>query len=231
MIPWGYALIGDVVASRQERDRAALGGRIEQALTLVNTRYAGEWIAPVVTTRGLDEVSSVLRRPRHAFDVVTTLNVVLWPARFRFALAGGAIDVGEVGDVAADLDGPAFHRAADALARAREEHRPMALGADLLDAAVARVAEETMRLHHAHLRTATPRGMEIARRVRAVDGAGTSPTQREVAAALDISPAAISQALTRGHHGDLVAAEDAIRELLAGVDPEAQAEKGAEDAM
>jgi len=218
MIAWGYALVGDVVASRREPDRAELGRRIEAALARVNVRHASAWIAPLETTRGLDEVSSLLRHPRPAFEVVAAVNVMLWPARFRFALAGGAIDVGEVGDRAADLDGPAFHRAADALVRAREERRPLAVSLDALTPEVSRLLEETALLHHAHLRAATARGIEIARHARGLLSGGPPPTGREIAEALDVSPSAVSQALTRSHHGEMVAAEEAITALLATID-------------
>lgn len=215
MIAWGYALVGDVVASRKEPDRAELGRRIEAALARVNARHARAWIAPLETTRGLDEVSSLLRHPGAAFEVVAAVNVMLWPARFRFALAGGSIDVGDVGDHAADLDGPAFHRAADALARAREERRPLAVSLDALSPEVSRLLEETAHLHHAHLRAATARGIEIMRHARGLLTDGPPPTGREIAEVLDVSPSAVSQALTRSHHGEMVAAEEAITALLA----------------
>jgi len=127
MIESCYALIGDLVQSRREHQRAALAQQIEHALRTANEQFITDWIAPLETTRGLDEVSSLLRTPRHAFDAAMTVNLHVWPARFRFALAHGSVDVGDPGDPASDFDGPAFHRAADSLDRTRRQRKPLAI--------------------------------------------------------------------------------------------------------
>ncbi len=110
--PTWFVLVGDMIHSRAIRERHKMAQRVEAQIRLVNRRWRGAWIAPLTTTRGMDEISGVLREARPAFDIVVFLNSALHPARFRSALASGAVDVApESGDAAA-MDGPAFHRAA-----------------------------------------------------------------------------------------------------------------------
>ena len=55
-----YALVGDLIESRKAPARRELAANVEAALAGLRERFAGAWVAPMVTTRGLDEVSSVL---------------------------------------------------------------------------------------------------------------------------------------------------------------------------
>jgi hypothetical protein len=96
-----YVIAGDLIASRKAPQRTLLARRIERELAALAEEHSALWIAPPVTTRGIDEISCVLRQPEPACDVAVRLNLALWPQRFRVALASGEIDVAtDSGDAA-----------------------------------------------------------------------------------------------------------------------------------
>src|SRR5437899_7796707 len=125
--PVRFVLVGDMIRSRAVRERRKMAQRVEAQIRLVNRRWRDAWVAPLTTTRGIDEFSGVLREARPAFDIFVFLNAALHPARFRAALASGTVDVAAQSRDAASMDGPAFHRAADALAQARRRGQPFAI--------------------------------------------------------------------------------------------------------
>ena len=200
--------------SRRDHQRPALAQKIEHALRSANERFAADWIASLETTRGLDKDSSVLRTPTHAFDVVMAVNLHVWPARFRFALARGSVDVGSRGDPASDFDGPAFHRAADSLDRARTERKPLAIDIRGGDKSIVHLAEATAQLHHAIVADWTPRACEVVRLARKSTEHSQGLTQQDIAAKLGITQPAVSKMLTQAHHAELLASEAQLRDAL-----------------
>ncbi len=132
------ALIGDLVASREQPDRAAVQERLLAAVAAVRPRVL--WAAPLGVTAG-DEVQALLtaERAETAVAAVTALSEGLVDpdgdprtsvgTPVRFGLGFGALTTRH--DTADDLaetspallDGPCFHHARGALERARAEHR------------------------------------------------------------------------------------------------------------
>ncbi|MDF1799953.1 MAG: hypothetical protein P1V81_12315 [Planctomycetota bacterium] len=204
------ALVADLVSSRTAPDRAALAERIEATLTRLAGAAPGTWLAPPQTTRGLDEVSGVLASAGPAFDLALALNEAVWPAVFRVAVADGELDVRAQSGDAGAMDGPAFHRAADALARAESEGLDFALDLAGLSLADRELVEATAALH-ASLRTTWKPS-----RHRAVVARRRHGTQRAAAEALGITPQTISTALQAAHYEALCRSERAIRGVLEG---------------
>ncbi len=204
-----FALSADLAASRRAPDRARLARTVAKALRHLAAAWPEAWVAPPVTTRGLDEISGALRRPEHAFDALAALNAAVWPQRFRAALAEGTVDVGARTHDARAMDGPAFHRAADALLRAKREDLPLVLAVDFLTPEEQRVLEQAMRLHGAVAAAWKPSRAAAAAALRAAG------TQKAAARRLKITPQSVSEALAAAHGTEIVALEAAIREHLA----------------
>jgi SatD family protein len=206
--PPRFVLVGDMIRSRAVRERREMAQRVEAQVRLVNRRWRDAWIAPLTTTRGMDEISGLLREARPAFDIVVFLNAALHPARFRAALASGTVDVApESGDAAA-MDGPAFHRAADALAQARRRGLPFAAAIEGQPQEVCGLVEAAAKLHDVISSSWTSREAEAVHVYRLVG------TQAAVARKLKITQQAVSDALSRARFSDLTVAEDAIRAWL-----------------
>jgi len=206
--PARFVLVGDMIRSRAIRERRKMAQRVEAQVRLVNRRWRDAWVAPLTTTRGMDEISGVLRDPRPTFDIVVFLNAALHPARFRSALASGAVDVAPKSGDAAAMDGPAFHRAADALAQARRRGLPFAAAIEGEPREVCGLVEATAKLHDVVSSSWTSREAEAVHVYRLVG------TQAAVARRLRITQQAVSDALSRARFSDLTVAEDAIRAWL-----------------
>lgn len=205
-----YVLIADLVKSRQVQERKALGQRIEAALSKLTkmNKDGPVWLAPPVTTRGIDEISGVLHSPEHAFDIVVRLNLAIWPQRFRFALGAGEIDVGVKSNNASDMDGSAFHLASDALARGRKNDLGFMVSIPDQPTENCQLLEAAAHLHETFMRAWTPREMQAVAAYR------RHGHQADAARQLGVSQQAISDALRRAGMKEMSNAEDAIRAWL-----------------
>lgn len=203
-----YAFVADLVGSRRAPERPALAQRVERAILRISQELSQEWRAPLTTTRGLDEVSGLLRRPDRSFDAARMLNEEVWPLRFRVAVSYGVVDIRESSANAGDMDGPAFHAAADALLRAKEHGLVFALSIPGDKAAGCELAEELARLH------ATLMEGWTSARARLVASYRRHGRQADVAKELGVTQQAVSSALRKAHLHELVAAEDALRRWL-----------------
>lgn len=202
-----YVLVADLLGSRRLTNREEAGELIERSLQRVNAGRTADWRAPLITTKGFDELSGVLARPEPAFDIAVAVNEAIWPLRFRFALGIGAIDVAGEGRDAAAMDGPAFHRAAEGIRRAKRGRLPFVIEgdtppkhADLVEAAAAL---------HALTVSGWPKSVP-----RIVRPAREGLRQTAIADELGITQQAVSEALRRAGFDELLACESAVRSWL-----------------
>lgn len=209
------AVSADLQSSRQVEGRGALAHLIETTLETMNRVFREDWIAGLQTTRGIDEVSGVLACRRHVFDIVAAVNVALWPHRFRFAVTDGTLDV--VGSSASDMDGPAFHRAADALQRAHEGGLPLAIEFEKTPPAQARLAEAAADLHHGLMTGWTDKVAEVARMLHRPPGSERR-TQTAIGVELGKTQQAVSDLVRKGSLESLERSERALRAWLAEED-------------
>ncbi|HYC77902.1 MAG TPA: helix-turn-helix domain-containing protein [Planctomycetota bacterium] len=204
-----YVLVADLAASRVATGRAGLSRTIEATLRRA-ARDANAWSAPPVTVKGLDEISAIVRRPGRVFDFAVALNLAVWPRRFRFALAAGEVDVAPSGRDAGAADGEAFHRAADALERAKAADAPFVVAAPGLAGDRATLIEALARLHGVLLADVPAGATPVLRALRAAPDA----TQARLARDLGMTQQAVSAALGRARASDLDLAEAALRAAL-----------------
>lgn len=205
-----YALSLDLVQSRRVQDRKGFGAHLEKTLSEMGRRFAASWMAPPVTARGIDEVSAAMSTPTAVFDFLVALNLAVWPQRFRMGLGIGIVDVGLEGD-AADLDGPGFHHAAEAVRRAAREGIPFAIEGGARGRDQTGVVEAAALLHGRVMGGWHP-AMHAA-----VVAYRDLQTQAKAARRLRLTQQAVSQALDRAQHDDLTRTEDAVRLWLAGL--------------
>ena len=110
-----YVVLGDVIASREMDDREAFRDTIATTLETVNERYAADVVGRFALVKGVDEIAGVMRSPRNIYRLVRDVVSAARPGAIRFAVVYGEIDVGAGGDAVDEMDGPAFHRADEAL--------------------------------------------------------------------------------------------------------------------
>lgn len=109
-------IVGDLIGSSKLSNRPQSSDIINSALLEVSREYSEEFHGPLVLTKGIDELSAVLHRPKAVYDICTALNEVIFPLRFRFAVVQNTLDIGIESRNAQKMDGRAFHIAADILA-------------------------------------------------------------------------------------------------------------------
>ncbi|MGH7482063.1 MAG: SatD family protein [Longimicrobiales bacterium] len=198
-----YAMIGDVVGSRELEDRAAVQRRLRDAVQALNGAVAASLAAPLKLTAG-DELQALLTDPAAAVDIAVGIADALHPASVVWGLGRGELATELVSDVAL-LDGPCFHRARSAV-----------------EAAAARGAwlrQEGLEAPHGETLTAlfdlawAIRSSWTPTQLRYVRGARDS-LQQEVAARFGVSKQAVSKSLDAARFSSVREGEDAARALL-----------------
>ena len=117
------ALIGDVVGSREVEDREALQRRLRRLMGEVNRRFAGAIAARFTLTAG-DEFQGLLGRAGGIGEICGLLRARLDPVEIRLGLGVGGLSTALEAE-AIGMDGPCFHRAREALNRAKERGSPV----------------------------------------------------------------------------------------------------------
>jgi hypothetical protein len=202
-----YALIGDIVGSRDLPDRAAVQRNLERLLRSLNEELQGSdepgLATPIKLTAG-DEVQVLLSAPARAVDLVVRIADGLHPATIAWGLGAGPLTT-DVGEDVAVLDGPCFHHARDAVEAASE-------------------GDEWLRTRgfptpHGESISALFRLMGVIRarwkpaQMRYIRDARTH-LQKDVAALHDVDESTVSKALQAARFRDVEQGEAAARDLL-----------------
>ena len=205
-----YVLLGDVVQSRHIDDRVAFRERLTELCAALNDDYEISIHADFTVLKGVDEVGGVLSSLTDAYDIVRDLFEGLRPYELRLVVASGGIDVGENSFDVSEMDGPAFHRAAELIAVLEDSGLlfDMDVGKGALDTALA----DEINLLLLVRRGWTDRQQEIVQAyLRHGDQDGAA---RE----LGVTQQAISDALTKASWPTVDAIEGRLIAALGGYD-------------
>lgn len=121
------AVIGDIRASRQRDDRAALQREFQAALNQASDRFRREdgktrlfapTSGPTITTG--DEFQALFDTPTGVEPFVLDVTEAMHPIKLRFGIGLGSLDT-ELKEEAIGMDGPCFHEARDALNLSKEQ--------------------------------------------------------------------------------------------------------------
>lgn len=109
------ALIGDVRESRKLQDRDEVQRRLQAACRDLNERADSlQLVSPFTVTLG-DEFQALFSGAQNIWSCLFAIETALHPVRFRFGLGVGAIDTAINREQSIGMDGPAFHRAREAV--------------------------------------------------------------------------------------------------------------------
>ena len=113
-------LIGDVVRSRRLRRarRARIQDQLERSFRQINRDHKENLATPLQFTAG-DEFQGVLKTAIGVFRIIHEVREATSPVSVRFGIGIGAITT-PISERPQAMDGPAFHRARDALGKAQE---------------------------------------------------------------------------------------------------------------
>lgn len=201
-------IVGDLVGSRKVSDRAELSLAVRRAIEQTDHAFTDAFHAPAELTRGVDEISAVLYDPSLSYRICTYLNEQLHPYEFRFAVVRGLIDVNVSSRDASSMDGPAFHRAADLVERARKENRAILFDLSLQRPALEEALNKVANLCHLLRKSWTDPQREVVTLYRRLG------RQDLVADSLGLTQQAISRLLSRAHWTEIEDAETWIDTVL-----------------
>jgi hypothetical protein len=108
-------IIGDVRGSRKMAYDVRYEGQLylKSAIIQINEKKMDIIEAPFMITRG-DEFQGVLRDLLSAFEIMLEFERLLFPLQLRYGIGRGSIQ--KMGSkIPVEMDGPAFHRASEAL--------------------------------------------------------------------------------------------------------------------
>lgn len=201
-----YVLLGDVVRSSKVRDTEGFQRRLRHLMGLLNERFAPDLDAEFKILKGIDEIGAVLRSLRFLSAILSEVFFALYPGALRIVVVYGRITVGfSTGDVT-QMDGPAFHDAADLMESLKRERLFFRLKAHfpLLDQAISGQvnALTLLKIHW------TPEQVEVIRAYR------QHRSQLRVASLLGISQQAVSDRLRRAHWAEIHRLETELETLL-----------------
>lgn len=108
-----YVMSGDVLSSRQIKDKEVFQKKIEKICSWINTTYAGDVYAGFKILKGIDEIEGVLLDISNIYEIITSISEQLYPHSMRFAIAMDYIDTAIESRDTAKMDGPAFHKASN----------------------------------------------------------------------------------------------------------------------
>lgn len=198
------AVIGDVVDSRRLLARAAVQARLEHAVALINERFREEIASSFLVTLG-DEFQGLLHGLGRLLDLTYAVEMELFPVHIRFGVGIGGLDT-SLREVALGMDGPAFHRAREAVESAKKRHLSLVLrsGDPVVDALVADYCALASRVRAGW----TPKQREAAHLLRDVR------LQKDIAEKLRVEPAAVSQRLTSAMWHELECSRLSLQKFL-----------------
>jgi SatD family (SatD) len=183
--PYYVAVIGDIVASREIKNRAAVQRRYEKLMEQLNMDLRADLRSQFTITLG-DEFQGLLAKAHSIADLIWTVDAfAAVPVRLGFGYGPLSTSLKRV---ALQMDGPAFYNARDAIEHARQKRvlggvfRGFGEDEDAVLNGFARL------LQHQRERM-TARRKELVTLLRA------GYTQSEVTQKLRISPPAVSKAV------------------------------------
>ncbi len=113
------ALIFDVIQSRKFKDRLVLQSYLKAAIEICNTLFASLLCKPVMFSAG-DEMQGLFYSAKAAYQYFAFFSRLAYPVQFRCGIGVGTLDVFSPDWMTTELDGPAYHRAREAIARCHE---------------------------------------------------------------------------------------------------------------
>jgi hypothetical protein len=210
--PKGFlAIIGDLAGSRDVTDRAGLQRELKHALKLIAERKAFAHVraaGPDITAG--DEFHVLLHADPRRVPGTAAMSFLVELAEDLSVQCAFGVGVGTLSTTLRapirELDGSCFHRAREALERAKREDRWVVVAG--LPDEDAKAANAILRLTGKIRDGWTLRQKEIVRIRR-----GT-PLQKDVARKLKVSPSVISEALSAAQHDAVLEAEAALAAIL-----------------
>lgn len=116
-----FALIGDIVNSKNIDDRYRVQEKLNHYMKELNQQYDSYLASGFAITLG-DEFQALFTTPQKMFEIIAKIEVEMKPIQFRFAIGVGPILTSISKRNSIGSDGPAWWRARDAIVDLKNKH-------------------------------------------------------------------------------------------------------------
>lgn len=199
-------VLGDVVDSREIGDREAFQRTLTETLDAINEEFDDSLQAPFAVLKGVDEIGGVLRTVPPVAEIQRRLARAVHPQQIRIVAVLGRVDVNEEAGDVSTMDGEAFARADALLAELESDDFTFRLEGD--EPVLDDLLSDEINLLDMLRAEWTERQLEIVTRFDELD------SQKAVAESLDVSPQAVSKALSRTKGQKVLAIEGRLAEAV-----------------
>jgi hypothetical protein len=204
-------LIGDLIGSRKAGNRADVQSRLIGILERINGAYAQSIVARMMVTGG-DGFEGAFKDALACCRAFEDIERGLFPVRVRGGIGVGETDT-KPSELVTEMDGPAFHRAREALQAVKGKKSCLLLSSE--SKKIDGTANTVLRLLWAIRGGWTGRQREVAFYYlpRALSSPA-APTQEEIAEHFGVSQPAITKVLSSGSIKAVRDAEEFLNQLL-----------------
>ncbi len=116
------AVIGDIKGSKQSSNRSEIQKQLKSVLTDINIQYGEDVASKFVITLG-DEFQGLLEQGSHIMDILTSIELRMYPVEIRFGIGVGKITTEINPEMSLGADGPAYYNAREAITRLKEREK------------------------------------------------------------------------------------------------------------
>jgi len=121
-----YAVItGDIIRSRQAKDRMELQSDVETKLSFINTEFAPDVAVNFQITLG-DEFQGLVKNLAAIPTITSTLREQLYPIKVRLSIGIGAITT-KMNNIISKMDGPAFHLSREGIGQISQDREKITI--------------------------------------------------------------------------------------------------------
>jgi len=116
------AIIGDIKKSKELEDRKSVQNKLEETLNAINKKY-GEGISAKFTITLGDEFQGLLSAGSSVMEIIEEIQREMYPVEIRFGVGIGPITTDINSEMAIGADGPAYHKAREAIEFLKEDEQ------------------------------------------------------------------------------------------------------------
>ena len=109
-----FAIIGDIIASKELEERAKVQELLKNTLNRVNEEYSADLASDFSITLG-DEFQGLLKTAKHLLEIIDVIRFQVHPVQLRFGIGIGAMSTEVVRENSLGSDGPADWAAREAI--------------------------------------------------------------------------------------------------------------------
>ena len=102
-----FAVIGDIISSREIDDRKQLQKHLNAILDEINHSYSEDIASQFVITLG-DEFQGLLKKADHLLEITDKIKFLLEPVEVRFGIGVGGMETEIIRETSVGADGPAY---------------------------------------------------------------------------------------------------------------------------